>query len=223
VFIVKNIFFILFVRSYPPNVRSTFEANLEFFEFFPAFFIEEDPEDRKPEGLFNHYGVSPYIVNNLGAFLSNSLAVYLASLAFNLINAILAQQNDALDAFLYAAKRLLIWSFIISYVLSGYLNIVMYSVIAVRWFSLKSKWGTINLCLGITLGVFALLIPFIIIKIIKFLTATSNKNAQSTSGVEYSQSLGYSMINGNKAKEIGESTQFENRKQSFDESKNIDS
>ena len=207
-------------KRYPPNVRETFEANLEFFEFFPAFYVDEDPGDRKPEGLFDYYGVSPYIINNLGPFLSNSLGVYFLCLAFILINALVTEQSDWLDAILYAMKRLLIWSFIISYVLSGYLNFVLYSLTALRWYSFKTKWGSINFCLGVALEIFSLITPFLIIQIIKKYAANKSEETPSNPMEENKKkSTNETKKSKEKSKDNAKREAHENRKKSPQESK----
>ena len=141
---------------------------MDVFEFITPIQVDEDPEDRQPEGLLNYYNVSPYIINNLGAFLSNLSGIYFVCLVLlGLKQSFLAKKFVTMGAVLYAFHRIFIWNFIISYYLSCYLSTVLYSVVVLRWFSFKSKWGTVNFCLGLIIGAISISLPFIIMNKIK--------------------------------------------------------
>ena len=143
-------------------MQAIFDVNFEFFEFFPSFSVDEDPADRQPEGLFGYYDISPYIINNLGPFIANCIGIYLISIFFVFIHAVLSEKNDVLDSVLYSMRRFLIWSFVISYSLSNYLSSCLYSVTALRWYSFQTSWGTANFCIGLVLSAFTISTPLLI-------------------------------------------------------------
>ncbi len=142
---------------------AVFESKLELIQIFPAVKLTEDPRDRKPDGLFDKYDVSPYILNNNGATIANSVGFFGLSIAFLLLSACLNDLNNTiLDMILHILKGIIVWNFVISFILSNYQSSVLYAGASLKWYSFESNFGILNFCVGVVYSLFIISIPFLI-------------------------------------------------------------
>jgi hypothetical protein len=159
---------------------AVFETKLELFQFLPSLNLEEDKRDRKPDGLFDFYNVSPYIVNNSGGIIANSIFIFLICIVFLLLSACITNYNNAIIEMIFHILRgILIWNFFISYVLSNYQSNILYSGCGLKWYSLESEYGIVNFAVACMFGLFNLGAPiFIFIKITQIRGIRNRENKE---------------------------------------------
>lgn len=120
------------------------EPSLSFFSFYPIK-LDEDIRDSKPDGLFDFYNVSPYIMNQQRGN-NRKLNKDIPDLCrIPLLSACMTNNNNAIvDLIFHILRGILIWKFFISYVLSNYQSNMLHLGCGIKWYSFETEYGILN-------------------------------------------------------------------------------
>ena len=173
--IIEFIYILRFIDlNYPPNAIEMFKNKIEPSKFFLKKDILVDPHEQKliEGGTLELYEVSPYFLNNFGEILINLSIIFVTCHVFNFLFNYFQSKNIG-KTFMKLLKPIhetLVWSILIVYVSSNYLNLCFLSLVNLVYRPLESFLGILNFSFGILSFAFAFLLIvylFCIIRIIK--------------------------------------------------------
>ena len=184
--VIEYIYILRYIDlNYPPNAIGMFENKIEPSKFFMKKPIQVDPKEKKLiEGILELYEVNPYFLNNYGEILINFSIIFLVSQVFNLFFHYINTKHGGSQGFimkiLKAIHETLVWSIIIIYLSSNYLNLCFFSTVNLAHRPLSSHYGLVNFTFGVMAFVFAfgtVVYIFFVVKIIKINSSNIKKES----------------------------------------------
>ena len=157
VMVIEYIYILRYLDfNYPPNAIEMFKNKIEPSKFFLKRPLPVDKHDKGIiEGILELYEVNPYFINNYGEILINFFLILVICHVFNIFCRCKGNSERPLLRLFKSIRFTLVWSLVIIYLSSNYLNLIYFSFLNLKHRPLLSQIGQINFSFGAAAFIFA--------------------------------------------------------------------